>query len=210
VASKKDELLGRLALERGILTADQVEDCKKGQFSMPADPNQTIGRSQLKPLGNVMLEKGLVNAQQLTELMEEQGRRLAVLDVYERMVKAEMQFGQLMVMQNKTTQNQINKCLEMQRRLAEKGTTPVPSLAQLLVEYGFCDQKAIQDILSMHTKDRLLCTNCGKQFNVIGVEVGKAYKCKSCGGLMITPTMLDSLKADETTFGFDLPSEEKK
>jgi hypothetical protein len=210
VASRKDELLGRIAIERGLINDAQLEDCKRAQFNMPADPNMTIGRNQLKPLSSVFLDKGLINAQQLTELVEEQTRRLNVLEIYERMIKAEMQFGQLMVTQNKCTQNQINKCLEMQRRLAEKGSTPIPTLAQLLVEYGFCDQKAVQDILSMHSKDRLLCTNCGKQFNVIGVEPGKAYKCKSCGGLMVTPTMLDSLKADETTFGFDLPTDEQK
>jgi hypothetical protein len=209
MASRKDEMLGRLAIDRGMLNDKQLEECRRAQLSVPSDPNMTIGRGQLKPLGSVMLEKGFLNAQQLTELMEEQTRRLNVLELYETMVKAEMNFGQLLVTQNKVTQNQINKCLEIQRRLAEKGTMPIPTLAQLLVEHGYCDQKSINDILSMSLKDRLLCTNCGKQFNVIGIEPGKTYKCKACGGVMITPTMLEGMKADETTFGFNLPSDKK-
>jgi DNA polymerase II large subunit len=207
VASRKDEILAQVALERGLLNEQQLNECRRAQMVLPADPNVTIGRGQIKPLGTVLLERSLVSPQQLTELVEEQNRRLAQVEMYDRMVNAEMSFGQLLVKHNKATQNQINKCLEIQRREAEKGRK-IPILAQILIDHGYVDAKTVSEVLKMHQKDSLLCTNCGKQFNVIGLEPGKTYKCKSCGGIMVTRTMLDTLKADETSFSFELPTDE--
>jgi len=36
---------------------------------------------------------------------------------------------------------QINKCLEIQLKMAEKGVSPIPRLGELLVEHGFVDKK---------------------------------------------------------------------
>jgi tRNA(Ile2) C34 agmatinyltransferase TiaS len=109
------------------------------------------------------------------------------------------------VRSNKATQNQINKCLEIQQKLAEKGA-PIPRLGELLVQHGFVEARTVQDILRVQRKDVLLCTNCGKQFNVIGVEPGKTYKCRFCDGIMVTRAQLDTLTAEETAFGFELPT----
>ncbi len=44
------------------------------------------------------------------------------------------------------------------------------------------------------------------QTAAIGLEPDKTYKCKACGGNMVTRSMLDTLKADETAYGYELES----
>jgi hypothetical protein len=204
--SRKDVVLSRILLERGILTEAQLKDCMRAQQVFPSDPNQTLGTGQIRPLMAVLMERGLLKEDQVSPLLDEQNRRLAMMERYDQMVRAEMTLGQLLVKQNKATQLQVNKCVQIQQKLAEEGK-PIPRLGELIVEHGFCDARTIQDTLRQQHKDVLHCTSCARQFNVIGLERGVTYRCKFCGAVMTTKTELDSLKVDETTFGFELPTE---
>jgi predicted RNA-binding Zn-ribbon protein involved in translation (DUF1610 family) len=210
VRSRKDIVLGRLALEKRLITREQLEECMREQEKEANDPNRTLGSSSsVRPLGTVMLEKGLIRQEDLVGLLEEQADRVKALDSYQKMIKVEYLFGQLLVKFNKCTQLQVNKCLQIQQQRAEKGVSPIPRLGELLVEHGFVDKQTVAEILKMQDKDVLLCTGCGRQFNVVGLETGKTYKCKECGGVMLQKSLLDTLRADETTFGFELPSDNR-
>jgi len=212
VISIKDLLLGQLAIEKGLLTQAQLSEVMKDQQDGKVDPNATVSPSNNKggrPLGTLLLSKGLIKEQDLVALLEEQNRRLESVKNVQKMQKVEYLFGQLLVKYNLATMLQINKCLEIQLKMAEKGVTPIPRLGELLVEHGFVDKKTVTDVLKMQDKDVLFCTGCGRQYNVVGLEEGKAYKCKECGGVMLKRALLESLKADETTFGFEMPTEER-
>ncbi len=209
VASRKDALLGRIAVERGLITNDQLKACMMEQQVAPADPNKTVGPGgATRPLGALLLSKGLLQEKQLLELLEEQDRRLKSLDAFQRMQKVEYLFGQLLVKHDHATQLQINKCLEIQQKRAEMGLLPIPRLGELLVEHGFVDKNTVAEVLKMQNKDLLFCTGCGRQYNVVGVEPGKTYRCKECNGVMMQRSLLESLRAEETSFGFELPTEE--
>jgi predicted RNA-binding Zn-ribbon protein involved in translation (DUF1610 family) len=211
VISIKDLLLGQLAVEKGFVTKAQLADVmKEQQGDGQSDPNATTNASQsTRPLGTLLLSKGLLKEQDLVALLEEQSRRLESVKNVQKMQKVEYLFGQLLVKHNLATMLQINKCLEIQLKMAEKGVTPIPRLGELLVEHGFVDKKTVADVLKMQDKDVLFCTGCGRQYNVVGLEEGKAYKCKECGGVMLRRALLESLRADETTFGFEMPTEER-
>jgi predicted RNA-binding Zn-ribbon protein involved in translation (DUF1610 family) len=210
VISIKDLLLGQLAVEKGLVTQAQIAEVMKeqedgGKF----DPNATVSPSKGRPLGTLLLSKGLIKEQDLLGLLEEQNKRMESVKNVQKMQKVEYLFGQLLVKYNLATMLQINKCLELQIKMAEKGVSPIPRLGELLVEHGFVDKKTVTDVLKMQDKDVLFCTGCGRQYNVVGLEEGKAYKCKECGGVMLKRALLESLKADETTFGFEMPTEER-
>jgi len=212
VISIKDLLLGQLAVEKGLVTQAQLSEVMKEQQDGKVDPNATVSPTNSKaarPLGTILLSKGMIKEQDLVALLEEQSRRLESVKTCQKMQKVEYLFGQLLVKYNLATMLQINKCLEIQLKMAEKGVTPIPRLGELLVEHGFVDKKTVADVLKMQDKDVLFCTGCGRQYNVVGLEEGKAYKCKECGGVMLKRALLESLKADETTFGFEMPTEER-
>jgi len=206
-------LLGRLAVERGLISETQLQDCMKEQqkaLSASTDPNKTLGATSVpRPLGVVMLARGLIKEQDLVKLLDEQNQKLKAFENFQKMQKVEYLFGQLLVKHNKATQLQINKCLQIQQQRAEKGLQPVQRLGELLVEHGFVTKEDVADVLRMQHKDLLFCTGCGKQFNVVGLEEGKAYRCKSCGGVMLQRSFLETLRAEETNFGFELPTEER-
>jgi len=61
----------------------------------------------------------------------------------------ELEFGQILVKLNKATQNQVNKCLELQARIAAEGKNPVPRLGELLVSHGYVDEKTVELALSI-------------------------------------------------------------
>ncbi|HLY07750.1 MAG TPA: zf-TFIIB domain-containing protein [Planctomycetota bacterium] len=212
--SIKDLLLGQLAIEKGLITPAQLSEVMKDQQDgTKPDPNATVrptnDKGSGRPLGTLLLAKGMIKEQDLVALLEEQNRRLETVKNVQKMQKVEYLFGQLLVKYNLATMLQINKCLEIQIKMAEKGVTPIPRLGELLVDHGFVDKKTVADVLRMQDKDVLFCTGCGRQYNVVGLEEGKAYKCKECGGVMLKRALLESLKADETTFGFEMPTEER-
>jgi hypothetical protein len=214
VISIKDLLLGQLAIEKGLITQAQLSEVmKEQQDGAKTDPNATVSPNNNnkggRPLGTLLLAKGMIREQDLVALLEEQSRRLESVKNVQKMQKVEYLFGQLLVKYNLATMLQINKCLEIQLKMAEKGVTPIPRLGELLVDHGFVDKKTVADVLKMQDKDVLFCTGCGRQYNVVGLEEGKAYKCKECGGVMLKRALLESLKADETTFGFEMPTEER-
>ncbi len=201
VKSRQDALLGRIAVEKGLLTEAQLRECVRDQKNAPQGAE--------KPLGVVMLARGLINQDDLERLLQEQNRRLRALDSYQSMQKVEYLFGQLMVRHNKATQIQVNKCLETQQRMAEQGVSPVPRLGEILVEHGYVDRATVAEILKMQNKDLLFCTGCGRQLNVVYLEGSRTYRCRECGGTMVQRERLESLRAEETFFGFELPSEER-
>jgi len=210
VISIKDLLLGQLAVEQGYLTKAQLSEVMKEQHGGSNDPDATQSPTKsVRPLGTLLLAKGFLKEQELVALLEEQSRRMDAVKNVQKLQKVDYLFGQLLVKYNLATMLQINKCLEIQLKMAEKGVSPIPRLGELLVEHGFVDKKTVADVLKMQDKDILFCTGCGRQYNVVGLEEGKAYKCKECGGVMLRRAMLESLRADETTFGFEMPTEER-
>ena len=207
VPSKKDIMLGQIAVEKGLITPEQLDECIREQES---SAGQKPGpRTPTRPLGVVMLSRGVIEQKDLEGLLEEQDRRVKTVDPRPRQQKVEYLFGQLLVKNNLATQLQVNKCLEVQIKLTEKGVQPVPRLGELLVEHGFVDKKTVTEVLRMQDKDLLFCTGCGRQYNVVGAENGRTYKCKECGGVMLRRSLLESLRAEDTSFGFELPTEER-
>ena len=193
--SKRDALLGRIAVEKGFLTGAQLEEGLKEQERSP------------RSLEEILVARGWVKSGDLPALREEHERRSRALETFRQMQKVEYLFGQLLVKNNYATQLQINKCLELQQKMADKGVYPLPRLGELLVEHGFVDARTVADVLRMQDKDVLFCTRCARQYNVVGAEPGRTYKCWECDGPLERRTTPESLRAEDTMFGFELPSD---
>jgi hypothetical protein len=206
MSSESDLLLGKLAIERGWITYDQLTQCIRQQEREAAgeDPEATVGRrSSARGLGVIMASMGLISDVQLLDLYDEQRKRIEVLRSYRLIESGEKMLGQLLVTQNKCTQNQINKCLEHQRRMAEQGVTPVPRLGELLVEHGFVDASTIREVLGRQQKTIMYCVGCRASYNVVGVKPGRQYQCRKCGAMLMSEASVRELKVDETAMGPD-------
>jgi DNA-directed RNA polymerase subunit RPC12/RpoP len=190
VISKRDALLGRMAVEKGLISPSQLEDSLREQERSP------------HTLGEVLVRRGSLKASELQGLFE-----ALSLDEVQHLQKTEYLFGQILVRQNLATQLQVNKCLEIQQKMAEKGASPLPRLGELLLEHGFIDRKTIAQVLREQEKALFSCARCGKRYNVVGVEKERRYLCRGCGAPLVPAAEGAALDVDDTLFGFELPSD---
>ncbi len=208
VTTAQDALLGRIAVERKLLTEAQLAQCLRELHAAQTKTRSTRAKP-VPTLKTIFLAKKFISEKDLISLLEDQNRRLQVLETYQKMHKVEFLFGQLLVHQNQVTQNQINKCLAIQQQKAEAGEYPIPRLGELLVDQGYATRETVAEVLQKQNKGLLFCTRCGNQYNVIGIREGKAYTCKRCRGKMVPKSFLESLQAEETVFDIDLPLDGK-
>jgi hypothetical protein len=200
MSRESDLLLGKLAIERGWITYDQLTQCMRAQERevLDGDPEKTAGRGGGRPLGVIMTAMGLLTEPQLLDLYEEQRTRIEALRSYRLIEKSEHMLGQILVSRHLCTQNQINKCLEIQRKRAEQGVSPVPRLGEVLVEHGFVTAEKVQELLKEQNKTVMYCAGCKATYNVVGVKDGKQYKCRRCGEVLLSVDKLSTLRVDET------------
>lgn len=196
-------LLGRIAIEKGFLTQEQVDQCVREQTDAPA----LIADRAPRPLGVILVAQGCLTGEQLTEILAEQKRRLQTLSQYADLRREDILFGRIAVRERLASADEVNSALRFQAALAEQGSAQVPRLGELLVERGVLEAGDIPKLLEQQAKTVLVCTFCGKQFNVVGCVEGRTYHCRKCGGLMERPAALETLRADETAFEFHLKPE---
>ena len=139
----QEALLGRIAVERGLISEAQLEAALRAQG---ADPGG------LRTLDSILKAQGVLSDRQLGELAEERERRMKTMSAYGEMAREELEFGQLLVKHHRATQNQVNKCLEIQQKLAGQGRQPVPRLGELMVSHGYVDEGTVQEMLKIQHK----------------------------------------------------------
>ncbi|HTF57647.1 MAG TPA: hypothetical protein VK661_10475, partial [Planctomycetota bacterium] len=105
-----------------------------------------------RPVADVLKEMGLVDARGLAELVDERDRRMQATGPEDVVTQEELEIGQLLVKHNRATQNQVNKCLEIQDKLSREGRTPLPRLGELLVSYGYVDAGTIDELLRLQRR----------------------------------------------------------
>jgi tetratricopeptide (TPR) repeat protein len=172
MTTHSDFLIGRIALERGLLSVDQLAECLSDQKS-------TTGGS----LGSIMLRKGLIKQRDLDVLLEEQKRRLAdALDLSDPKLEDAL-LGRLLIKQGLVKEAQLYECLRASAELGEKGEK-APRLGELLVRKGYLTTDAVDRVFPAVKKDRYLCPKCGTQFSSLGGDESRFPTCKHCGAVL--------------------------
>lgn len=121
-----DFLIGRIALERGLVSVHQLADCLSDQQ----------GSASADPLGTIMLRKGLITQRDLDTLLEEQKKRLAeALELSDPKLEDAL-LGRLLIRQGLVKEAQVYECLRASAELGESGQK-APRLGELLVRKGF-------------------------------------------------------------------------
>jgi serine/threonine protein kinase/Tfp pilus assembly protein PilF len=172
MTTHSDFLIGRIALERGLVSVDQLAECLSDQRA----PDSA-------PLGSIMLRKGLIKQSDLDALIEEQKRRLAdALELTDPKLEDAL-LGRLLIKQGLVKEAQLYECLRASAEIGEQGQKS-PRLGELLVRKGFLSTDAVDRILLAPKKDSLVCGSCGAHHSALAAEPGKTYRCKQCGGAL--------------------------
>src|ERR1043166_3181295 len=161
MTTQSDFLIGRLALERGLLSVEQLAECLGDQRGAGA-----------ATLGAIMLRRGLIKQGDLDALLSDQKKRLgAALELSDPKLEDALR-GRLLIRQGLVKEAQLYECLHAQAEAGESGQKS-PRLGEILVRKGFLSTDAALS-LSMR-KDTLVCTACNAHFSTAGTDATKKY-----------------------------------
>jgi len=171
MTTHSDFLIGRIALERGLVSVEQLAECLNDQRTASASP-----------LGAIMLRKGLIKQHDLDSLIDEHKRRLAdALELSDPKLEDAL-LGRLLIKQGLVKEAQLYECLRASAEVAEKGEK-APRLGELLVRKGFLTTDAVDRLLiPAPRKDAFYCPTCEAHFSMVGTDRSKKVTCKQCGG----------------------------
>lgn len=90
----------------------------------------------------------------------------------------EIRLGQLLIQKRWCTLQQINRGLDIQQQMRDKGTRS--SLGKILIQKGYVDEEKIKVALSVMGTLRLVCGPCSMDIPVTNYSPGSDYKCPKC------------------------------
>ena len=103
-------LVGQIALDLELLDRAQLQQCIDLQ----------AGQVSPKPLGVLLIETGLLTPEKLTQILEEQKRRLQEELPYTPAQRGAVAFGRLVVERGHAKQEAVNEALRAQQDLADR------------------------------------------------------------------------------------------
>ncbi|MBI3267452.1 MAG: protein kinase [Planctomycetes bacterium] len=173
-----DALLGKIALQQGLITRDQLVECLRLQEI----ESQSLPPHRLRSLGAILIEHRYVSEENLKKLFSTHNRcaQEGATSCNDFRSSEELRLGKVLVSLGIAGARQIDECLRMQaERVREDGS--VPRLGELLVERGYCTEAEVQQALEGQRRVALACTGCGARATVNGYDAKRLYPCRSCG-----------------------------
>ena len=181
--ARQDLLLGQLAVQKGYLTEEELQDCVRDQAAEPA-----------KTLGALLVERGYLSESQLRVLLAQQQANFAQAQAKpDPRTQDDATFGKLLLERKLVTQEQLNECLRIQA-----SDMFHPRLGEVLAGVVEAPQVLLQKILAAQKKVVVECTGCHTSFNIAGAEPGQRVKCRACGKLMTVRSVAGRLDVVET------------
>ncbi|MBI3099420.1 MAG: hypothetical protein HYY93_14510 [Planctomycetes bacterium] len=191
MAETGDVLFGKIAIQMGVVTQAQMDECISAQAA--TDPP--------KPLGEILYQKGYVTFEQLTQILETQRRNLAELEPNTRLKKEDVLFGRVVVREGLSTPAEVNECLRAQAALEQQGTTL--QLGEIMVRGGYLSAAQVRRILERQKKRIMACPQCGASFNVVTYDTEKKYTCPKCQVSLVEQADANVVRVERTTVHSD-------
>ena len=183
----EEHLFGRIAVLNGFLTMDQLKECLALQG--------TASSSNRPRIGEILLSRGYLNKQQLTDILDIRKKKLRMmLRDSNDLVRTEKVFGQMALRRELVSLSNLEAALLEQRRLARMNLCI--GLGEVMVSLGFMKVEEVLEILSAQNQRILVCPDCDGHFTVIGFHREKQYKCPHCQESLEVPGFLETIATD--------------
>lgn len=182
--TKADILFGKIAINAGMVSSDNVEDCVRLQETM----------KEKKPLGMILIDKGFITEDQLTKIIEIQRKNLQERAIHSREKRDDGLFGKLVMRFAFATEEQINECIRVQAKLE---SDLFLRLGEIMVKKGYLTNDQVRQILEFQRTKILTCTSCNTQYNVIMFTPGTKIRCYKCDAELAVPERLITVAAED-------------
>ncbi len=166
MASAEDLLLGRLAVEKGLVPAETVERCLATRGEAPGGgpfSEALAAEARLTGEGRAALEA-----------LAAQAKKVAT----RRILREDQKFGELAVARGLLKRPALEEALASQRSLLERGLKK--RLGALLVGRGDLTPAQVRDVLAAKEEAILVCPECHTRWNVFGFSPGRKVDCPRC------------------------------
>lgn len=150
------ERLARLAVENGMATQEQVDECLR----LRREGNSRV------PIGELLLQRGAITSDQFKRLM------LLWRDQADSEREESTLFGRLILDRGLATPDQVQDCLSEQAVLAEKHVQK--NLGEIMVQRGILSNSQVKRLLEDRNQLICVCPKCGAKYNVRRDWLGKS------------------------------------
>ncbi|MCI0342620.1 MAG: hypothetical protein L0216_16010 [Planctomycetales bacterium] len=133
MATPRDLLFGQIALERGFITKQQLDESIRAQEARDA-----------RQIGLILLEKGHISEEELEAILAVQRERLARTAESSAAKLSDHLYGRLVVSRKLATQRQVNECLRHQALIEEMGI--LMRLGEILARKGYLTQAQADEV----------------------------------------------------------------
>ncbi len=170
--SAEDLVLGRLAVEKGLVPAETVERCLAAREEGAAEP----------PFSEALAAEARLDGEQRAELdaLAVQAKKVAT----RRILREDQKFGELAVARGLLKREALEEALASQRSLLERGLKK--RLGALLVGRGDLTPAQVRDVLAAKEEAILACPECHARWNVFGFAPGRKVDCPRCHRTLAT------------------------
>lgn len=120
-------LFGRLAMDTGLVSYQNIVDCIETQ-----EKARALGQAPQK-IGEILIEKGILTQAEVTMIIDMQSNPAGLI-------------GRILIEKKIITPEQLRECLDEQLAIHQKGLAP-PLLSELVVRKGFASSEKVASLL---------------------------------------------------------------
>jgi hypothetical protein len=147
----QDLLFGKIAVQLGFCSAEQVDACLQAQSKSERPMS----------LGHHLVREGYLTDEQHSKVLAQQRKNLSQKAPGTQAPKGDLLFGRLAIREGFATEAQVNAALREQGRPGEKRT-----LGQILVARGVLNSAQVEKILGRQSKWVMRCKPCNVTYTV--------------------------------------------
>ncbi|RME73868.1 MAG: hypothetical protein D6785_16550, partial [Planctomycetota bacterium] len=171
-------LIGELALKKGLINEEQLEEALKYQ------------EKEGGKIGEILIQLGYIQPHDLPFLVSLQGEKFE-LESWTGRKRRDSMFGQIALKKGFCTEEQVNECLKYQAYNRNNGI--YFSLGEYMYRKGYLTEEQVQKILDEQGVKILICSECQSQYNIVQLDPDEVFICKNCHQILEFPEKLESL-----------------
>ncbi len=158
----KDLLLGEMALRHQLVSEEHLDLCIQ----------QQIDERYRRPLGQIMIERGILQGDVLEALLRTQRR---AIEEFERSAEYGQLFGKTALLKGFVTEEKLAQAVRAQARKHARGVKA--KLGQVMIELGLITIAQFWEII--HEQGDFTCGNCRQRIDR-PLFRGTMILCQSC------------------------------
>jgi hypothetical protein len=185
----EEHLFGRIAVLKGHLTLEQLQECLEIQRSSAASG------SPLR-IGQILLAKGYLDERALIEIVDVRRKKLRRMTrSAEDLLRVERAFRRYALEQSVVSASTMEAAVLEHQRL-RRLNIQVP-IWEVLVSQGAIEAAAVFDVLTRLDRRVLICRACDAYCRVRSYRKGARYRCPTCETILSEAPFLDLVATDD-------------